>query len=139
MNETGLLMDSRLSEIDDPSLQELIEELSAMRYVPKIPQMIFRQFLLQVFHEASTKTRARIKRHELNPAGLLIQKLKAFHGTQVFTLCRELIGSEAGSLEEHAGKALYMILNEFGPDLTGKRQKANRITLRNILGSYGRE
>jgi hypothetical protein len=133
MNETGLLMDHRLSEIDDPLLTEIIQELAAMRYVQANPPMILRVFLLQIFHAVSVKKRARITKPELNPAGLLIQKLKGFHGTQIFELCRELIGAEAGSLEEHEGKALYTILNDFGPDLTGKKRRANRITLGDIL------
>jgi hypothetical protein len=129
------LLDQKLSEIHDPSVLELIQELSAIRHVPRNPLIIFRQFLLQIFHPTSVTKRVRIKKHELQPAGLLIQKLKAFPETEIFALCKELIGDQAGSLEAYYGKSIYTILNDFGPDLTGKRQQANRITLQNILDS----
>ena len=117
------LLEQRLSQIDDGQLREFAEELCQMRRIPLEDALTLRQVLLQVFHPAGPKKRHRIDKSELNPAGILILRVKDCQGGVVFQLCRELIGRRAGSLESYVGKCVYMILNEFGPDLTERKKR----------------
>jgi hypothetical protein len=117
------LLEQKIESIDDPAVLALIQELSLLTNVPAHTHWMLWTFLTQCLYPFGSDRRYKLAKDDLNPAGILIQRVGKLQGTAIFEMCEEVARKSSQSAELYVNHSLYVFLNKLLPDIHKKPQK----------------
>lgn len=130
------LLSKRISEIADPDLQSLIEEMREVTMAQPESGMLLLHFLQQCHHPMGASEKwCRIEKAQIIPGRFLSRKIGKLQAPAVLGLCLEIGARKGLGLEAIEGITLYEFFNKHTPHLfkpEKKRPHDPRDTLRRM-------
>jgi hypothetical protein len=117
------LVETRLPDINDAELKNLISELHFATQVEPNPRYTLWDFLLQCHYPLGYGQWFPIGKEKIIPGGILSRRVGKFEGTPIYTMCDEIARMQNSSAELALNMSLYVFLDRFMPNFEKQHRK----------------